>query len=809
MKFESLLAGRYIRAQKRHSLLTVCSITIAVALIVMLFSAFTTMRGIMRDAMFDEAPYHVMFTDVTPEKAAEIRHMNQVGSAELVEKPSGGYSVRVLFNTYIEDETVFIKNMIKNLHLKAEFPEFGSPSGFVVNHPLMMFDQVNLSGRYTTAVYFALFFIFVIFFALALRLVIDTAFEVSSKERERQFGVLQSVGATPKQIVRILTVEGMMLSGFGVPLGVGLGLLMTFSVYKAVLSTGVAEAFLAPEKISKIVHLHINPWMTVIAAVVGVAWVFFSAYGTGMRIIKMSPVQAITARAKTVKKVRKHTFLSLIFGWTGKLASRNARRNRKRFAITVLSLTLSLTLFASVSSILHQMEASMRNVFMADDEFGVFLPDFSLETNLETEKTVQSPTAFRECIKMLEDTGCFTNFDHKLSRRGMIHEDGKEVENERGIQIYYVSRYTYQRLFGEKPEISYDELTKSGKAILVNGQDNGFSDDIKEMTLDIQRSQEITKEEYIRRYEAAAKEIIKEDPKRKKDFEDGRWSIAAESKGNAYSAQRGYHETFPPEDAVFYELFDETAVFPIAGTFEQTENAPLYSDDSSGEAHKMLFLVLTDDTWCNGDWEKFGPYSRWNSWDWISCDLVSDDKYPQAKQYLTDHKETFGYYTDNDDEYEVIDHYGAMKKIRTVISAIHIGLTFLLLLIALIAIVNMVNIVSTGIINRKSELAAMQCVGMTRGQMYRLAIIECLQFTLWAGVAATLLSVLLGCGTYNMLGVMELNGDEKGFIMLTLEAIAKVWLASIFAFLCALAASIIPLRNMQKEPLVEQIRAVE
>ena len=104
MKFESLLARRYIRSQKRHSLLTVCSITIAVALMVMLFSAFTTMRGIMRDAIFDKAPYHVMFTDVTPEKAAEIRHMNQVGSAERVEKPGGGYSVQVLFNTYIDDD---------------------------------------------------------------------------------------------------------------------------------------------------------------------------------------------------------------------------------------------------------------------------------------------------------------------------------------------------------------------------------------------------------------------------------------------------------------------------------------------------------------------------------------------------------------------------------------------------------------------------------------------------------------------------------------------------------------------------------
>lgn len=807
MKFESLLARRYIRAQKRHSLLTTCSIMIAVALMVMLFSTFTTLMGIMRDTMYDSAPYHVMFTNVTREQAAEIRHMNQVESAELIEKPGGGYAVQVMFNTYLDNELEFFQKMIDNLHLRASISDNGQIEGMEINDSLMRFDQINLAGRYTTACYFALFFIFVIFFALALRLVIDTAFEVSSKERERQFGVLQSVGATPKQIVRILTVEGMMLSGFGVPLGVGLGMLLTLAAYKAVLATGVAEAMYPPEKISQIVRLHINPLMTVIAAFVGAAWVFFSAYGTGMRIIKMSPVQAITARAKTVKKVKKHTFLSLIFGWTGKLASRNARRNRKRFIITVLSLTLSLTLFASVSSVLHQMETSMRGVFMSFDEFGEILPDFALQAIPEPEKAAQSPTAFSECIKMLEDTGYFKNFDHKLRRNAKIHAEDTAVDDEQGIAVYYVSRYTYQRIFGKKPEISYDELTRSGSGILLNGADNGFSADIKELTLDIQRSQEITKEEYIRRYEAAVKEIIKDDPKREKDFEDGRRSISAEFKGKAYCIERDYSEKFPPEDGVFYEMIDETVTFPVAGTFEQ--ETPTYLMDDGGQTRKELFLILTDDTWITEGCKTFGPYNKWIYNDWLTCNLVSEEDYPAAKQYLTDHKEIFGYYTEEDSEFEAVDCYAQMKKVRTMLSAVHVGLTFLLVLIALIAIVNMVNIVSTGIINRKSELASMQCVGMTRGQMYRLAIIECLQFTLWAGVAATLLSIVIGIGTYNMMGAFDLTGDIKPYIQLIIEAVAKIWIASIFAFLCALAASLIPLRMMQKEPLVEQIRAVE
>ena len=134
---------------------------------------------------------------------------------------------------------------------------------------------------------------------------------------------------------------------------------------------------------------------------------------------------------------------------------------------------------------------------------------------------------------------------------------------------------------------------------------------------------------------------------------------------------------------------------------------------------------------------------------------------------------------------------------------------FILVMIALIAIVNMVNIVSTGILNRKSELAAMQCVGMTRGQMYKLAAIECLQFTLWAAIAATLLCLLLFFGTMFMMQWIEVIESRSEFMLALSEPLVKVWIASIFAFLCALAASLIPLRRMQREPLVEQIRSVE
>lgn len=69
--------------------------------------------------------------------------------------------------------------------------------------------------------------------------------------------------------------------------------------------------------------------MLLVAAAVGVVWVFLSAYGVGMRIIKKAPMEAITTRANHVEKVRKRTLSGLLFGISGSIAYRNARRQKK------------------------------------------------------------------------------------------------------------------------------------------------------------------------------------------------------------------------------------------------------------------------------------------------------------------------------------------------------------------------------------------------------------------------------------------------------------------------------------------------
>jgi putative ABC transport system permease protein len=70
--------------------------------------------------------------------------------------------------------------------------------------------------------------------------VISNAFRISAAERTRQFGILKSVGATKKQIVRTVLYEAAFLSAIAIPAGLLIGLLVQW------LGSSIGDTLLAP-----------------------------------------------------------------------------------------------------------------------------------------------------------------------------------------------------------------------------------------------------------------------------------------------------------------------------------------------------------------------------------------------------------------------------------------------------------------------------------------------------------------------------------------------------------------------------------
>jgi len=103
----------------------------------------------------------------------------------------------------------------------------------------------------------------------------------------------------------------------------------------------------------------------VVAIVVGFATVLISAYIPAKRALRISPIDAIrqTQDIKIeAKKVKTSKLVYKLFGFEGMIASKNFKRNRRKYRTTVVSLFMSVVLFISSSSFCAYITKSANSV---------------------------------------------------------------------------------------------------------------------------------------------------------------------------------------------------------------------------------------------------------------------------------------------------------------------------------------------------------------------------------------------------------------------------------------------------------------
>lgn len=180
---------------------------------------------------------------------------------------------------------------------------------------------------------------------------IYNSFSISVAERTRQFGILKSIGATRKQIRDSVLYEALVLCAVGIPLGLLVGCLgIGITLYCLRDSFG----FLMSDAAGAIqMRFVLNGWALLAAAGIGLVTAIISAWIPAKRAVRVSPVEAIR-QTRDVKiqgrEVRTSRLTEKLFGFSGMLAAKNFKRNRKRYRSTVVGLFLSVTLFISASS---------------------------------------------------------------------------------------------------------------------------------------------------------------------------------------------------------------------------------------------------------------------------------------------------------------------------------------------------------------------------------------------------------------------------------------------------------------------------
>lgn len=186
---------------------------------------------------------------------------------------------------------------------------------------------------------------------IASVVLIYNSFAMSISERTRYLGMLASVGATKRQKKQSVYYEGMILSAFGIPLGIGAGIAgigITLKLLgKKIIETGMISGVDENNMEMKVV---VPLWVIVGVVIVSLLTVFISSVIPSHKASSITPIDAIRQNKEfkvKAKSLKSPKLVRKIFGYEGELAYKNLKRNGKKARVITVSIAMSVILFLS------------------------------------------------------------------------------------------------------------------------------------------------------------------------------------------------------------------------------------------------------------------------------------------------------------------------------------------------------------------------------------------------------------------------------------------------------------------------------
>ncbi|MFD0672620.1 ABC transporter permease [Cohnella sp. GCM10027633] len=855
MKSYGALAGRYLQQQRRRSILTIVGIILSVALI----SALGTMGQALKDNMlanakYEDGSFHIAYTQATPELAGELKNnvlidreaiMVTGGSTKLpketgallygvnaagfdllpIHLDEGRYPqaaneviieqwllallpsspklggtvtlndmqgnpatftiVGVLKNqkssqinrssemyTGMDDESLLAQwknNADPEYNLKLyltfkpgvdiseQLPHFETLNkSFQTNYELLglLGESSNDNLNSALAVVFGTLIGLV---ALSTIAVIYNAFHIAVLERIRQFGLLRTLGATPRQIRNLVLREATVLSAIAIPLGLAVGWaglwLALWLMMRGGMSILQMDSF----------ELTFHWWIMGLSVGVGLFAVYVAAWLPARKASSVSPVEAAKGAGSIVResyrRMRIPSLLQLL-GIEGKMASANIRRNKAKFRITTFSIAVSITLFI----VFHYFTQQALNLTVDTSEntkiaFELYPYNGARDANgdrvfpLDQDRfTPEQLERIRSIPGVYAVYGQYSSFggnvwlDPKLVNQRFLEKtdtvpaetdrDGTKLQSINAeLQVYDDARFAEAKKYLESGTADPAKLAADNAVLLIQ----------------------------------TAKPFIPSSNKREQ-LEMTRLKVG---------------------DTLTYQISSDKDGNPIE---RKLKVGGILSQSPFGMPYPETSLIA------------IGAKS---TIDWVYKDAFEPDMAPTTAMYGVQISVKDGADTDaikealeseSDIEYgaQLVDIVSEQREERQFALQMQIFVYSFLIIIGSIGSLNIINTVQTNLLLRRKEIGLLQSVGMTLGQVRRMASAE----GVWFGVIGGFWGIGLGMAISYFLFTQINEAQGIPFVF--------PWTGAFIASGLAIAVGLLsvqgPLKRMNKASLIDRLR---
>lgn len=205
---------------------------------------------------------------------------------------------------------------------------------------------------------FPLFLLIMGLASFSLIVIIHNAFAVSMQARIHQFGILASIGATPKQIRRCLLQEAAYLCAVPVLAGTLLGI----AGCKGILA--LLETLMREVEGRRPMVFGYHPLILVLSLFATGITVGLSVWLPARKLSVMTPLEAVKNTGELQLKRKKHSpVLLFLFGVEGELAGNALKAQRKALRTAAVSLLFSMTAFTLMQCFFTLSEISTRETY--------------------------------------------------------------------------------------------------------------------------------------------------------------------------------------------------------------------------------------------------------------------------------------------------------------------------------------------------------------------------------------------------------------------------------------------------------------
>ena len=558
--------------------------------------------------------------------------------------------------------------------------------------------NVKATADASTVIAILAFLMLVIFTGF---LIIYNIFQISVTGDIRFYGLLKTIGVTPRQLKRIIRQQALLMCIVGIPVGMILG----YGVGVALMPTIMEQSSFG----SASTMVSSSPMIFAASALFSLITVLLSCAKPGKMAAKVSPVEAAKYVENIAHKKKKRTTRGAKIH---QMAFANLGRNKRKTALVLVSLALAVVLLNILVTFTSgfDMEKYLAKKSCADfivSSTGYFRQPNRTETFITEEQIAQIQA---------NTSGSLSGSGYKVTGAlGWMTEEAWRMDRAR-----FGSPNTVERELAQ----AHRRGDLVGPTALIEGLDEPLFEKLTVVEGDLAP---------LLQPETKAIAMV----------------VYTDDYGNVSTP-----DYYPPVGSTQTITYVEETMYIDSRTGEEmNENTPMeYIQSHITKSHDIDYTIcayVTLPTPMSYRYTTIGyrfvlPVDRLTEesgrevipmfWLFDTPDLASEEAAEKFLAKLTEDPLSELMY---ESKAKMRDEFYSFQTMFLLLGGL------LCAIIGLIGILNFINAIMTGILSRRREFAVLQAVGMTNKQLKTMLIYEGLFYALGSSIAALILSILI------------------------------------------------------------------